>query len=240
MRPAILLIVLSVITTAAHAQWEANRTITGRRISIKPLFDWWSKTQSISESNRLLKAEEQIPLPKKAFSGWVLVTASAKDMQVDGHYMLVEAKLVYSPADKATNAFIALKNAPVTSKKKFDSAMAELKQTENNRARAASRAASYEQAGQNYNDRANQYYEMSEYTGSRGLANAANANSKAAGAAFDKAKAADREAERLARREQQILQATGGGEFELNDFALRTTEQYKGYPVYDLGYPFGR
>jgi hypothetical protein len=242
MKTALLLIVAALLCGQLSAQDYSQpiRIINGQRISIQPLLAWWKTTEALVASNRVAKPADRQPLPPRVFPGWARITST--EMTNDGHMMIVRARILHSPNEMwPTNETVALRHAPIETKKKHDATIAALKETEGQQANAASRAETARANANFYSDRANQYGEMTSYTGSHGLANAAAANSQAAANEHRRAEVASAQGAALGNRAEQLRQQTDGGRpFTLDDFALRTTEKYKGMTIFELGHPFGK
>lgn len=239
--PTAPVVLLLLNTTVAQDFTDPIRLVNEQRVSLQPLFHWWTNATTIITNNAGLPEAQRQPLPVRPLRAWVRVVSN--EITNTGFAWLARAYLQETPDGPFTNQTIVLRHGPFEEKKALDRAVGTYhRATENLLVNSNEFVAQIERATV-LHQKADLYQEMYQLDPDRhlNLGNAANVYRNAALQAQRRANTSARRINELNDQRVEIYKFTQGREtLTVDNFALRTGETYQGLPIYEMGLRFGR
>jgi hypothetical protein len=237
----ILLIFLFVGGAWAQDLSDPARMVNGQRVNLQPLFHWWTNTTALNATNATRTNGNQVAVPPRPLTAWVRVASN--QLTNTGFVWLAHAYIQETPDGPVTNQLIVLRHGPFEEKKRFDQVVNDYKMTSTNLLVASNSYVKNAEKTAAFDQKADLYLEMYEIDPWQHyrLGYAADAYRQAANQTQQKATTAARQMEQFDAKRAELQKITQDREtLEVDSFALRTTERYRGLPVYDMGLRFGR
>jgi len=230
-------VILGLCVASAFGQFQnPARIINRQKVDIAPLFSWWTNAETIVRLNDLRPSKkDRKELPPRPLAAWVRVSGVCSNG--NQHGWILHARINPQPGSNYSDV-IFLRNPPEARRRQLEAAAARLERVEGQLGNAQDRERYSSAVSSAHSDRGQLFDEIGNAApgNNTGFRNAADAHYARANEASRRARAADREAEALSREKQSLLETTKGWKtFLFDDFALRTTETYKGLPVFDVG-----
>lgn len=237
----ILLIFLSLGGAWAQDLSEPARIVNGQRVNLQPLFHWWTNVTAIVATNASRTNGDLVAIPPRPLKAWVRIASN--QLTNSGFAWMANAYIQEIPDGPVTNQWVVLRHGPFEEKKRFDQVVNDYKATttnllvaSNTYVKNAEKTAAFDQKAELYQE----MYEIDPWQHYR-LGYAADAYRQAANQTGEKAATAARQMEHFDAKRAELQKITQDKEsLEVDTFALRMAERYRGLPVYDMGFRFGR
>ncbi|HNQ72967.1 MAG TPA: hypothetical protein PKN95_05125 [Verrucomicrobiota bacterium] len=241
MKPILLILLLAVGGLRAQDFSDPVRLVNDHRVSLQPLFNWWTNAGAILATNAARTNVAPLPLPPRPLTAWVRVVSH--QLTNTGFAWLARAAIQETPDGPFTEQLIALRHGPFEETKRFDRAVRHFQQAGDALLVASNQYVQKMEITAQFDQKANLYQEMyalDPWQHHR-LGDAAVAYRQAADQAYRQALNAAQRVEQLNQQRIELHQITQGRDaMEVDTFALRTGEKYRGLPVYEMGLRFGR
>lgn len=241
MKPILFILLLSASWLGAQDLSDPVRLVNDHRVNLQPLFHWWTNASAISATNTARTNAEPVSLPPRPLAAWVRVVSN--QLTNTGFAWLAHAAIQEIPGGPFTNQVIVLRHGPFEEKKRFDRAAQDFQQAGDALLVASNQYVQSMEITTEFDQKANLYQEMyalDPWQHSR-LGDVAAAYRQSADKAYRQALNASQRVEQLNQQRVELHQITQGRDnLEVDTFALRTREQYRGLPVYEMGLRFGR
>jgi hypothetical protein len=235
-----ILICAVVITTPAQDMNDEFRTVSARRISLKPVFSWWTNATAIIATNKSLPIKKKIPLPERPLKHWVRVTTDGA-ITNNGFAWFARVSVQEKPDDTEKFQWVVLRHGPFEEKKKLDSAVAAFDDATSAREYQTRSANNHRERADYLATKRDVYQNFANHVPGYGFGADAAHYRKQARIAQNNADAAQSRADFQAARQGQLFKITQGRSIlKVDTFAMPTGEKYKGLLVYEFGLPFGR